>query len=127
VEYQKRWRLVVAADDATHHLNTPTFTFVRSERFNSSPWFTATDDVLDLLIEHIKKNGGRIEEAAFYVPFSNGCELGIHGKDAMKSDLAYVTTSRQFRETFGISLTDLANPKRDLDEILELVRGARRM
>lgn len=128
VEYNERW-LASVADKATNYLNVPTFTFVRPERFQESPWFTATDDVLDRLIDYIKYNGDKIEEAGFYVPFSNGCELGIHGKDAMKNDLAYVTTSQQFRETFGISLSGVASRATDasLNKVFsEMVRMGRR-
>jgi hypothetical protein len=128
VEYSERWRAGVA-DNATNHLNVPTFTFVRPERFQESPWFTASYDVLNLLIDHIESIGGMIEDAGFYVPFSNGCEVGIHGKDSMKSDLTYVTTSQQFCETFGISLAELVNPNTThLGEALsDMIQDARRM
>ena len=128
VEYKDRWRASVA-DKATNHLCLPTFTFVRDDRFIESPWFTGNDNVLELLMKHIKETGGRIESSGFYVPFSNGCEVGMHGKDAMKADLAYVTTQQQFRDTFGISMAELVNGKTDTNldlDFSDLVRSARR-
>ena len=128
VEYKDRWRADLASK-ATEHLTVPIFTFASDDRFEESPWFTGNRQVYKTLVEYIRKNGGVVEEGGFFVPFSNGCEIGMHSKDAMKSELAYVTTSQQFRETFGISQAELVNPTdTNLNEAFsEMVRGARRM
>jgi hypothetical protein len=70
------------------------------ERFEKSPWITGDDKMLNALISHIRNNGGSVKSEGFYVPFSNGCELGIHGEKAMTSELLYVTTERQFVNNF---------------------------
>lgn len=109
-EYTKRWRAATASE-ATRHLKTPIFTFVQDERFKKSPWFTGNDELLEMLCLHIKECGWEIEEGSFFVPFSNGCEIGLHGKDSMKSELAQVTTEQQFRETFGLTTSALKSSR----------------
>ena len=79
---------------------TPVFTFTHNERFAKSPWFTGGGLLLEVLYECVLA-GGKIEEGWFYVPFSNGAEIGMHGDRAMVRELSYVTTAEQFRETFG--------------------------
>jgi hypothetical protein len=77
-----------------------------------SPWFTGTDDPngdsdLTSLLNYITRNGGRFCSSSFHVPFSNGAEVGLHGREAQLNELRYVTTDSQFKETFGISLGEL--------------------
>ena len=96
------------AYEAVMHLaNHPTFTFARSERVSESPWFTGDNELAGALMIHIRTSGGSVDQRGFQVPFSNAVELGIHGQDSMKKELAYVTTEEQFRETFGITRAEL--------------------
>lgn len=95
------------AREGLEHLLVPIFTFTRPDRFNVSPWLTGDVAFLNELYAFIKESGGTIESGSFYVPFSNGCETGVHGTDAMKRELRHVTTGQQFRETFGISLSEI--------------------
>ena len=96
-----------AAYKGLKHLAVPVFTFASSERVMEQPWFTGTIEEYSSLRRHIRANGDCIEEGWFYIPFSNGLELGLNGENAMKSELAYVTTGEQFREAFGISIAEL--------------------
>ena len=93
--------------EGLRHLGTPTFTFVRSERFEKSPWFTGDSNLYEALMEHITESEGLLGQGWFHVPFSNGMEIGCHGDRAMASELSYVTTDQQFRDAFGISRTEL--------------------
>ena len=100
--------------DFTPHIpEFPIFTFANEERVSRSPWFTGIFETdLKPLLGHIANNGGRIYgDSSFHVPFSNGCEVSSHGREAQLEELRYVTTSAQFEETFGISLHELRNPK----------------
>lgn len=110
VEYKERWRAEVASE-ATRNLTTPIFTFVRRERFVESPWFTGDTELMHALVAEIKERGDIIQEAGFYVPFSNGCEVGIHGKSSMRSELGYVTSENQFEQVFGISINSLVTKR----------------
>lgn len=118
-DINKAWAIQQVLNDADHkvqgrdystplseglcHIGTPTFTFVYTDRFVKSPWFTGDNEFLDALCKQIVEDGGRIESSSFHVPFSNGCEIGVHGDRAMASELAYVTTEQQFFETFGVT------------------------
>ncbi len=95
------------ADDAVPLVGTPTFTFTRRERVQDQPWFTGDNDFLEVLVAHIRENGGHIVKGGIYVPFSNGSELGMQGTEAMARELVYVTSEQQFRDTFGISIAEL--------------------
>lgn len=106
VDHKDRWRAALSTE-ATQHLTTPIFTFVRNDRFRGAPWFTGDDTLFKVICEHIRDNGGTIEHRFFNVPFSNGAEVGMHGKEEIRYELAYVTTRRQFFETFGVELDDL--------------------
>ncbi|MFA6270038.1 MAG: hypothetical protein WC657_02400 [Candidatus Paceibacterota bacterium] len=99
--------LAESADRGLSAIGKPVFTFTRNERAAESPWFTGDGELFKALAAHINENGDCIETGGFFVPFSNGCEIGIHGKESMASELAFVTTEQQFRETFGISRMEL--------------------
>ena len=94
---------------ATQYLSIPTFTFTHCNRASVSPWFTGDTKILIALIKHIKEMRGVLLDGSFYVPFSNGSEIGLHGVDSMRSELNYVTTQKQFRDTFGISISKLSH------------------
>jgi len=85
----------------------PVFTFARAERVMNSPWFTGGVMLAQTLKYYIKQEGGIIQEADFYVPFSNGYELGIHGVKALQDELRWITTKMEFEQEFGVSLTSL--------------------
>jgi len=117
-DIQKYWEIVQrlacrnlaeTASPALKHLCVPIFTFAHIERVKESPWFTGEcDNFLFKLLKHIRDNGGKlIEGESFYVPFSNGCEVGLHGEAVMRNELAYVTTEQQFLETFGVSISEI--------------------
>ncbi len=93
-----------SADQGIAALGKPVFTFTRQERFRESPWFTGDTELMNALAEHLKERGDVFQRGSFYVPFSNGCECGLHGPDSMKHELAYVTTEKQFEDTFGVSI-----------------------
>ncbi len=105
--YEERELSAMLVYSALKHLCVPIFTFTNPEREKSSPWFTGDTIILVALMKHIKDNVGIIENGSFYVPFSNGCETGLHGKESMKYELSYVTTEKQFRDAFGISISEL--------------------
>ncbi len=88
-------------------LKKPVFTFVRTERAQQSPWFTGDVELLEALKDHIREQGGNIQGVSFYVPFSNGNELGIHGIKMLQDEIRWVTTDSQFLEEFGISRKEL--------------------
>ena len=112
-------RLEMERDLIPHIPETPIFTFAGKDRVAKSPWFTGNDGDSDdrkndwhRLMNYIHREGGHYIDATFYVPFSNGCETGLHGPATQCDELRYVTTDAQFKETFGISLAEL----RDSDE-----------
>jgi hypothetical protein len=90
-----------------HISETPIFTFTVGDRVARSAWFTGSSELLALLREWVKSEGGAFREASFYVPFSNGCELGMHGLERVEDELKYVTTHEQFEKTFGVRYLDL--------------------
>lgn len=95
-------------DMLPHIPETPVFTFASKDRVDKSPWFTGTTSSDSCrLLNYITRNGGWFSNASFYVPFSNGAEIGFHGPEAQREELRYVTTDVQFEETFGISLQEL--------------------
>ena len=111
--------LAESADRGLRAIGKPVFTFTRNERASESPWFTGDGELFKALTDYINENGDCIETGGFFVPFSNGCEIGIHGKDAMASEMAYVTTEQQFRDTFGITIAELkAKTLAGLDEVV---------
>lgn len=85
----------------------PVFTFARTERVKDSPWFTGDFPLLQVVMDYIRERGGEIRETEFYVPFSKGNELGIHGIKALQDELRWITTDTQFEEEFGITRTEL--------------------
>jgi hypothetical protein len=95
--------------DSLAHLNQGViFTFSRDrERFKKSPWFTGDIDLFASIRRHFRNSEHTFEERSFFVPFSNGCELGFHGESAMATEFRFVTTEQQFREAFGISRSEL--------------------
>ena len=100
--------IVSSIKKGLHHLpTTPIFTFVKVERWRNSTLFTGNEFLLKTLIDHLKHDGHTVNPAEFYVPFSNGKELGMHGVEAMTNELSYITSDRQFRETFGRDLNTL--------------------
>ncbi len=108
MDAEVRAQYMDALKDALAHIpTTPVFTFVDDERKSKSPWFTGTTHTENALVEWVKENGGHIEGNAGYVPFSNAAELGVHGPDAMRNELRYVTTEAQFEEIFGIGPRDV--------------------
>ncbi len=108
-DYDRRRVHVKAALEALGHIPTkPIFTFAGKERAEAQPWFTGDTYDLDLLLKYLQSEGARIG-TGLYVPFSNGAEMGIHGIEAMQSELGYVTTRSQFKEVFGISMDELCD------------------
>ncbi len=86
----------------------PIFTFAKSERVVDAPWFSGTDNHFAMLRWHLEKQcGAYIEGGNFYVPFSNAHELGHAGPEVQRFELAFVTSNRQFEETFGTTLREL--------------------
>ena len=108
-KFKEYWWAPHVASEGTWHLSVPIFTFVRQERFKESPWFTGDTGLMDALIEHIKERGDVFQDAGFYVPFSNGCEIGTHGKESMRGELSNVTTEKQFEEIFGVRVSELVD------------------
>ena len=96
----------VAKAEGLRGLGLPIFTFVNPERFKTAPWCTGDTDLLTALQKQIQKDGGVLYITGFYVPFSNGAECGLSGPESVAAELAYVTTERQFRETFGVSIEE---------------------
>jgi len=90
-------------------VTTPIFTFANHKRVQTSPWFTGHTEHLEKLYDHIRRHGGKLcsEYGNFYVPFSNGSETGLHGKEEQIRELQYVTSRQQFFQTFGITLEEL--------------------
>jgi hypothetical protein len=86
---------------------TPVFTFVSVERKPNSPWATGTTLIEAAIIAWIWEEGGQVQSGYGYVPFSNGSESGHHGPNALGRELQYVTTEKQFVETFGIGPREL--------------------
>lgn len=108
-----REKIVWKEDILPHLPEMPIFTFASTDRVTKSPWLTGTrssedrENDLHRLLNYITKNGGWFSNIPFYVPFSNGAEMGLHGPKAQLSELRYVTTNSQFEETFGVSLDEL--------------------
>ena len=93
-----------------HIAQTPVFTFVTQERVGNSPWYTGTHDLHKALCRYIEREGGEVKElSSVWVPFSNGSERGLHGFDSQVDELRYVTSDRQFVDTFGVSAQQLWN------------------
>jgi hypothetical protein len=105
--FEERNLRTETACSGIEHLCVPTFTFTHPERASVSPWFTGDTIILIALIRHIKNNLGLIQGGSFYVPFSNGCEIGLHGEESMRSELRYVTLEQQFQNEFRISTSEL--------------------
>ena len=107
INFGEQLRLQRATRHALQHLSTPTFTFSREWRVNAQPWFTGSRPLLAALTQHIESMRHVIVFANFFVPFSNGHEIGHHGREAMAEEMGYVTTGRQFQETFGMSSVEI--------------------
>lgn len=90
------------------HMDIPTFTFVEQERFDRYPaLFTGSYREFDILYKRLMERGDKIKPEGFYVPFSNGLELGMRGAANLANELRFKTTRTQFRQTFGFSLGEL--------------------
>ncbi len=89
-------RFYGVATKALEHLTGPVFTFCDKDRLEKSPWFTGDFALGETLLDWISNNGGSVEKGSFYVPFSNACETGVHGENALASELSYVTTEEEF-------------------------------
>jgi len=89
------------------HLRGPIFTFVDEERYQRAPWFTGDRGLATVLFHYIHREGGTVVESGIFAPFSNGAEVGMHGAEAQRTELSYVTTEREFLETFGITVKEL--------------------
>src|SRR4051812_49370936 len=50
-----------------HMPDIPVFTFCELERFKTSPWITAPNDLFQKLDIYIKNSGGYVDSAFFYV------------------------------------------------------------
>lgn len=89
--------------DALSHIpQKPVFTFVSRERLFRHPWFTGDETLLVMIEEYIRKEGGTVtNNSSVWVPFSNGSEMGLHGLDAQRDELAYVTSEADFVAMFG--------------------------
>lgn len=85
----------------------PIFTFARPDRTSRSPWLTGDQDDFESLFAYIGQEGGTVDWDDVFVPFSNAAETGVHGPEAQRRELGYVTTMAQFVETFGITLGEL--------------------
>ena len=86
---------------------SPIFTFAHYDRVLESPWFTGHAECLRKLIEHICEAGGSVLDSGLHVPFSNGVEKGRFDRAAQLAELRYVTSERQFAETFGITINEI--------------------
>lgn len=84
----------------------PIFTFAHSDRVSDGPWFTGTYELHYHLTTWLAEQGVTFMNG-LYVPFSNGLEVGLHGEDAMRAELRYVTTHRDFIDVFGITPSEL--------------------
>ena len=99
---------VKAIEQGLSHIPlTPVFTFVGEERFKRSPWFTGGPDLFHALLKHLSENGATVFPRSFYVPFSNGIELGMRGPESAAEELRFVTTNQQFLDTFGVWPSEL--------------------
>ncbi len=123
IPYNDQWKALTASQ-AVGHLTVPIFTFTHDERWKTQPWFTGGEKLWSMLNDYFEQSDNYIErDRSFFVPFSNGAELGMHGKDAMVGEFRYVTTETQFRDTFGISPTELkAREEAEFQKNVLLVR-----
>ncbi len=103
-----RPKVRIAVDDALPP-DGPIFTFTNSDRNERSSWYTGDRKLLEKLLIYVKSEGAKIKQGGGYIPFSNGYEICLAGVDLMRSELRFITTKRQFIETFGISPEDLAS------------------
>jgi len=108
-ELQREWRYGNAnvAERTLQHRG-PIFTFCEPERYEKSPWFTGNLGHLHFLLDYIMKQGGECMDGEFYVPFSNGAEMGLHGKESLANELSYVVDENDVVATFGM-LTEEIN------------------
>lgn len=107
VELISRKKVAIAAAERSLPPSGPIFTFAIPERVACSPWFTGAHDDCRRLILHLEHTTELRVHQGLFVPFSNGCELGYHGPEALESELKFVTSPQQFRETWGISIQEL--------------------
>jgi len=92
----------IAEKGLGHIPDSPIFTFARDERADNEPWFTGNNTFLQRVFNHIAKEGGQCIKRSFWIPFSNGAEVGLHGDEAQIEELRYVTTYQNFIDTFAI-------------------------
>lgn len=85
----------------SHMKQYPIFTFC-DHYGDMAPWYTGHCAMYRALLGYIQAEGGKIENTSFYVPFSNQLERGIHGAEATKREMRFVTESSQFRDAFGL-------------------------
>jgi len=100
---------------ALDRLQLPVFTFVKGVRVQNQPWFTGDFGLYQVLCDYISAEGGRELPDSFYVPFSNGIETGMQGLERIGQELQFVTSRRDFLETFGISYGELLKRVRRAD------------
>ena len=85
------------------------FTFCQKERIQNDPIqkmvMTGSFDDMDALL---KLGGHRILSARpincrwdGFVPFSNGCEYGMHGEERKEKELRFMTTLSDLLQVFG--------------------------
>lgn len=106
------------ATKALEHLDGSIFTFCwNADDLEKRPWFTSESQMLGVLMDYIKQQGGRVDDGSFHVPFSNAMETGVHGENALASELSHVTTEEDFFEEFGISIPNLWAQRKVRDSI----------
>lgn len=89
----------LVSNDIAHFPIVPIFTFAKFDRVKELPLLTGSLTLRARLQNFIETNGGRISAGrSFHVPFSSGPN---------NYDYRYVTTHRQFEETFGTAQADL--------------------
>lgn len=87
----------IAFNKGLNHLSgVPVFTFTDTRSELTGPWVTGSSALLESLWRYIEDEGGQIGMRPMFVPFSNGAQPDA---DALR----FVTTERQFLETFGIT------------------------
>ncbi|OGC47906.1 hypothetical protein A2886_01460 [candidate division WWE3 bacterium RIFCSPHIGHO2_01_FULL_42_13] len=79
----------------------PIFTFGRGEH-RSFKCLTGSTIVMNRLLDDHEVLHGNI-----WVPFSNGAELGIHGREEQQFELQFMTSLDEAVEAFGLMPSDI--------------------
>ena len=79
----------------------PIFTFGRTEH-RSFKFLTGSTITMNRLLDDHEVLDGNI-----WVPFSNGSELGSHGKEAQEFELQFMTSLDEAVEAFGLIPSDI--------------------